>query len=202
MINKFLTLLKKHKKLVHCDMPISYNIPKELIKYIKDNIFFFSICETKNEMKALSGMLLTDKKEIKPFYKFHQEVQNIYPKCEWKKLEQEYNLAVACSLMAVKHNDELDDDRYCLQLREYEGREFTLASTDSFWKKYYPPNDWTDNRFFVSRIRKNKHPESDSVTAQEYMSKRVDVLFQYDFRNRTFPIDWFIDYHAKLKKAP
>lgn len=168
------------------------------IEYIKENVFFFSVCKTKEDMRVLSKKILTETGEIKPFYKFHQEVQLIYPKSDWNTLEPEYNLAVACAQMAVRIEDaDQNEDRYNLQLRELEGKEFTLLPTDLFWNKYFPPNDWTDNKFFVVQVRKNKYPLSNSEEAQEYMSEKVNSLFQYDFRKGKFPIDRFINFCSK-----
>jgi hypothetical protein len=194
MLNKILSIIGK--KNINIEKTIEYNVPKTLVDYIKDNIFFFSVCKSKEEMKILSSSLLTESNEIKPFYKFHHEVQKMYSDCNSANLENEYNLAIACALSVQKWNDnDSKDERYSLQLREFQGKEFTLPSSDSFWGKFYPPNDWTDNNFFVLLVRKSKYPQSNSIKAQEYMSKKVSVLFQYDFRYGKFPIDRFIDFH-------
>lgn len=196
MINKLFSLLRKNEKSDNTELSISHNVPKNQIEYLKENIFFFSTCKTKEEMKVLSNKLLTNNAEIKPFYQFFQEVQLLYPNCMKSKLESEYNLSITSSLIISKWNDyESDGDRYNLQLREYEGKEFTLPLSDPFWNDYFPPNDWIDNKFFIVQVRKNKYPESDSLQARKYMSKIVDPLFKYDFRNGIFPIDRFINHH-------
>lgn len=172
---------------------IQYEVPKSLTEYIKSNIFFFSACKSKEDMQKISILLLTDTNEIKPFYKFYQEVQKLHPNCEHDLLEREYNLAIACALLYPKSKEfKADGDRYHWQIREYEGKEFTLSPNDPFWLKFFPPNDWTDNKFNVVQVLKRNYPLSDSNEAIKYMSKKVDPLFQCDFSTNSFPIDRFI----------
>lgn len=173
---------------------IDFFAPKSVSEYIQTNIFYFTVCKSKDEMKAVSQLILTSSNEIKPFYKFRQDVQKIHTDSNFDLLEREYNLAVACAMMTLKLIDfESDGDRYYWQLRENEGIDITLPSSDPFWEKFFPPNDWTDNRFFVVQVRKGKYKESDSKQAIKYMEKKVDPLFQYDFRKIKFPIDHFIN---------
>lgn len=184
---------KKVESKPSMNTSIQYEVPKSLTEYIKNNIFFFSACNSKEEMQKISILLLSDTNEIKPFYKFNQEVQKLYPDYEYDILEREYNLAVACALMFQKaKNFEEDGDRYYWQIREYEGKEFTLSPNDPFWMKFFPPNDWTDNKFNVVQVLKRNYPLSDSNEAIKYMSKKVDPLFQCDFSTNGFPIDRFI----------
>lgn len=176
---------------------IQYKVPKLLTDYIKTNTFLFSLCISKEDMKRISTLLLSESNEIKPFYQFQQEVEKIHPSYETIILEQEYNLAITCALIYVKAEGFKADykefgDRYCWQIREYEGKEFTLLPNDEFWKFFFPPNDWTDNKFNVVQVRKSKYPLSNSQEAVEYMSKKVQPLFQSDFTTSHFPIDHFI----------
>lgn len=110
------------------------NIEYIVQNHIQTNIFYFTVCKSKDEMKAVSQLILNSSNEIKPFYKFRQDVQKIHTDSNCDLLEREYNLAVACAMMAVKIIDfESDGDRYYWQLRKNEGIDITLPSYDPFW---------------------------------------------------------------------
>lgn len=143
---------------------------------LTESIYMFSGAKTYAELKEISGKLLDDNGNIKPFNKFWQEVQKLYPEYNRSYLESEYIFASQSAQMASKWNDfEADGERYNLQYRtagDERVREShqilngtTLPPTDPFWDMFFPPNGWRC-RCNAVQVRKNKYPESESTKMQ------------------------------------
>jgi SPP1 gp7 family putative phage head morphogenesis protein len=152
-----------------------HRVPYIMKRDLRENIYVFSGAKTYAELKELSGLLLDGDGNIKPFYKFWQEVQSIHADYNKSYLEAEYIFATQSAQMASKWNEfEADGDRYNLQYRTaYDDRvrdshrllhDITLPPSDPFWNDYFPPNGWRC-RCTAVQVRKNKYPESDSQQA-------------------------------------
>lgn len=142
---------------------------------LSENIYVFSGAKMYQELKELSGLLLDTGGNIKPFNKFWQDVQSIYPEYNQSYLEAEYIFATQSAQMASKWNEyETDGDRYNLQYRTANDdrvreshwllHNTTLPPSDPFWNDYFPPNGWRC-RCTTIQVRKSKYPESDSTQA-------------------------------------
>lgn len=57
---------------------IEHRVPYIMKRDLRENIYVFSGAKTYAELKELSGLLLDGDGNIKPFYKFWQEVQGIH----------------------------------------------------------------------------------------------------------------------------
>lgn len=154
---------------------IEHHVPFVMKRNLSENIYIFSGAKTYAELKELSGLLLDTSGNIKPFSKFWQDVQNIYPQYNQSYLEAEYIFATQSAQMASKWNEyETDGDRYNLQYRtagDDRVREShrllhntTLPLSDPFWNDYFPPNGWRC-RCTTMQVRKSKYPESDNTQA-------------------------------------
>lgn len=163
---------------------IEHRVPYIMKRDLRENIYVFSGAKTYAELKELSGMLLDGDGNIKPFYKFWQEVQSINTDYNKNYLEAEYIFATQSAQMASKWNEfEADGDRYNLQYRTaYDDRvrdshrllhDITLPPSDPFWEKYFPPNGWRC-RCTAVQVRKTKYPESESGQALQLGSEATD----------------------------
>lgn len=172
---------------------IEHSVPYAMKRNLSENVFVFSGAKTYAELKELSGLLLDDDGNIKPFSKFWQDVQGIYPKYNQSYLQAEYVFATQSAQMAAKWNEfEADGDRYNLQYRTaYDDRvrashavlhNITLPPSDPFWNDYYPPNGWRC-RCTAVQVRKSKYPEYDSETARTAGAEATtgkDVIFRFN----------------------
>lgn len=151
---------------------IEHRVPYIMKRDLRENIYVFSGAKTYAELKELSGMLLDGDGNIKPFYKFWQEVQSINTDYNKSYLEAEYLFAVQSAQMASKWNEfEADGDRYNLRyitagddkVRDSHRllHNIVLPPTDPFWERYFPPNGWRC-RCDTVQVRKTKYPASDS----------------------------------------
>lgn len=178
------------------DETLEQSAPSELlVSKLKESVKVFSGFKTLHEMNEAAALLLDEKGYIKPFERFSKDVQTINAKYNKSYLRTEYEYAVASSQMAAKW-EELQDDgdgRYLLQYRtmgddkvrdnhvKLEG--VTLASSDPFWDKYYPPNGW-GCRCSVVKVRASKSPATDSDKAieagEEATKGKYSEMFRYN----------------------
>lgn len=156
---------------------ISQHMPDAMRAHFMDNIYVFSGCKTFDELQQVSGLLLDDNGNVKPFYKFFQDTRSIHGKYNKNYLKSEYQFATASARMAGKWADfEKYGDRYYLQYRtgqddrvraEHEKlHNTTLPINDPFWDKYTPPNGWRC-RCGVWQVLKNRYEPSDSEEASK-----------------------------------
>ena len=156
---------------------VSYNMPIVMQKKLLENVYYFSGAKTAAQMKEISGLLLNDKKEMRPFSEFWKDVQSINKEYNQNYLEAEYLFAKQAGQMSSKWSEFNEyGDRYLLQYRtagDSKVRDshallnrITLPMDDEFWKKYFPPNGWRC-RCTTVQVRKGKYEESDSSWAQE-----------------------------------
>jgi SPP1 gp7 family putative phage head morphogenesis protein len=156
---------------------IKHEVPPVMLNALRENVFVFSGMKTYHELKQASGMLVDADGNVKPFYKFKQDVESINATYNEQYLEAEYSFAVHSSQMAAKWNDfEQEGDEYYIQYRtagddkvrpEHAAlNNTTLPIDDPFWDSYTPPLDW-GCRCDIVQVIKNKYPESDSQNARQ-----------------------------------
>lgn len=189
---------------------IEQSVPYSMKRNLKENVFVFSGGKTYAELKELSNLLLDNKGNIKPFSKFWQEVQAIYPQYNQSYLQAEYIFATQSAQMASKWVEyEKDGERYNLQYRTAMDdrvrpthqvlHNTTLPPSDPFWDKYYPPNGWRC-RCTVVQVRKSKYPESNSDEARLMAAEATsgqDVIFRFNPGKQKVI---FPEHHPYLKK--
>lgn len=189
---------------------IEHSVPFVMKRNLSENIYIFSGAKTYAELKELSGLLLDTGGNIKPFSKFWQDVQSIYPEYNQSYLDAEYIFATQSAQMASKWNEyETDGDRYNLQYRTANDdrvreshwllHNTTLPPSDPFWNDYFPPNGWRC-RCTTIQVRKSKYPESNSDAMQKIGAMATEG------RNNIFRFNpgkqqvIFPEHHPYLKK--
>ncbi|MCX8018923.1 MAG: phage head morphogenesis protein [Chitinophagaceae bacterium] len=168
---------------------IKITMPEAAVKSIENDIFIFSGFKTYAQLKEAALLLLDENKNIKPFYRFLNDVQNIIKTYNEHYLEAEYIFATQ-SAMAVNEwlqfeEDDPEGKRYNLQYRTanddkvrdthraMEG--ITLPANSPFWDKYYPPNGWRC-RCRVVQVLKKDYPETDLKEAEKIADKATTQL--------------------------
>jgi SPP1 gp7 family putative phage head morphogenesis protein len=189
---------------------IEHSVPSVIKRNLSENIYIFSGAKTYAELKELSGLLLDTGGNIKPFSKFWQDTQSIYPEYNQSYLDAEYIFATQSAQMASKWNEyETDGDRYNLQYRTANDdrvreshwllHNTTLPPSDPFWNDYFPPNGWRC-RCTTIQVRKSKYPESDGTQAVRLganATKDKNNIFRFNPGKQQVI---FPEHHPYLKK--
>lgn len=178
---------------------------KPNVEYISNNIFYFSSCQSKEEMSLLSKQILSPEGDIKPFYLFSRDVHNLMSDYNVETLEKEYNFIIALMQMHNKWKTIIGDEdkeRYYLQYRfaldGYTPKEImplkdvTLPVDDPYWTYFFPPNGY-NFRDLALLVRKDKYPLSNSEEVFHIASKTIKPPFRFNCGNDNFPIDDFIN---------
>lgn len=142
---------------------------------LQEDVWIFSGAKTFHQLHNLSTLLNDSEGNLKPFYKFRDDVQKLHPKYNEQYLHSEYKHAVSSSQMAGKWKEyEAQSDRYNLQYRTAGDERVrqshsdlnlvTLPMSDAFWNEFYPPNGW-GCRCSAIEVKKGKYAESDSAKA-------------------------------------
>lgn len=148
------------------------DIPEEMLKSLKTDIFIFSGLKTHSELLEASRLLLTEDEKLKSFSQFSKDTEKLKSDYNDNYLEAEYQFAVTSSQMAGKWANISSD--YDLQYRTAGDdrvrvshkalHDITLPADDAFWISYYPPNGWRC-RCTALEVRKGKYAKSDTKKA-------------------------------------
>jgi SPP1 gp7 family putative phage head morphogenesis protein len=136
-------------------MTVDYDTPDfEMLRQLQANVWSFSCASDYQMCKDLTAALVDANGKQRTFAEFKAEADKIGKVYNSQRLQVEYNHAVASSQMAARWVDyELNediapnlkyvtagDDRVRQAHKALEG--IIKPIKDSFWDKYYPPNDW------------------------------------------------------------
>jgi SPP1 gp7 family putative phage head morphogenesis protein len=148
------------------------DIPGEMAKSLKEDVFIFSGLKTNAQLAEASRLLLTEDGKVKSFSAFSKDVESIKENYNQKYLDAEYQFAVSSAQSAGNWGNISND--YDLQYRTAGDdrvrdshdklRDTTLPADDAFWISYYPPNGWRC-RCTAVQVRKGKFDLNDSKKA-------------------------------------
>lgn len=183
---------------------IEFKVPNKEIEYVNNNTFYFSCCQSKEEMLLLSKLIISPEGDIKPFYIFSRDAQNIVSDYDLNTLQKEYCFVRALMQMHDKWHDYIKDEdnkRYYLQYRfNLDGytpkeiiplKDVTLPIDDPFWTYFFPPNGY-NFRDTAILVGKQKYPLSNSEEVFHIASRAIKDPFRFNCGNDIFPIDDFI----------
>lgn len=153
---------------------VEKKVTPSLIEKLRKDVWTFSGWKTYHEAREVATMLTTDNGELKTFSEFKNAVMSVDDAYNVNYLRAEYNFATNAALSAEKWESYSDD--YYIQYRtardervrkEHKALDgITLPKSDSFWRQYFPPNDW-GCRCTTVQVRKNKYEESNHDKAME-----------------------------------
>ncbi|AHJ98946.1 phage head morphogenesis protein [Hymenobacter swuensis] len=124
---------------------------EKLLRYMRENISFFSAAKTQHQAVELSGLLLDEQGQRKPWRAFRNDALQVHELYNVRWLKTEYEHAVASAQMAAKW-EEFEESPFLLQYetvgdsrvrpehRAWDG--ITLPADHPWWQTHYPPNDW------------------------------------------------------------
>lgn len=147
---------------------------KEMLKALKNDIFYFSQLKTNAQLTDASRLLRDADKKMRSFESFSNEVTKIKTDYNENYLEAEYDFAKGSVLMAERWDNFEGGDAYLLQYRtagDDKVREshqkldgVALPKEHEFWDKYFPPNGWRCRCTTVEMLARN-NPQTDGATA-------------------------------------
>jgi SPP1 gp7 family putative phage head morphogenesis protein len=161
------------------------DLSDDMLKSLKEDIFYFSGYKTHAQLLEASRELLTEDNKLKSFTAFNNDVSKIKTGYNENYLEAEYDFAVGSVQMAERYNNFKDSDRYLLQYRtanDERVREshqalhnISLPKTDAFWDKYFPPNGWRC-RCTTVQVLASSNEKSDSKAAAKKADKATTKI--------------------------
>ena len=174
------------------DSHLPVDVPPTLRYALENNAFIFSGLKTFHALREVGLSMVKDDGSIKSFEEFKDDVKQINSKYNTNYLYAEYKHAVGTSQMAAKWVDiEADGDRYDLQYRTAGDDKvrpdhaalngITLAPSDPFWSKYYPPNGW-GCRCTAVQVRVGKYQRSNPADAMQAGDTATEEAKQKMFR--------------------
>lgn len=134
---------------------IDYDTPDfEMLRQLQANIWSFSAAADYQQLKDLNAALVDKEGKQREFKDFKAEAEKIGKTYNNKRLQVEYNHAVATSQMAsnwvgYQLNEDIAPNLKYVTVGDSLVRQAHKALDgiirplkDAFWDTYYPPNDW------------------------------------------------------------
>ncbi|NRR90646.1 hypothetical protein HSX10_03610 [Winogradskyella undariae] len=163
------------------------DLSDDMLKSLKEDIFYFSGYKTHAQLLEASRELLTEDNKLKSFTAFNNDVSKIKKSYNENYLKAEYNFAVGSSLMAEKWEGYSDDEEtYLLQYRTDGGPNvrdthnamhgITLPKSDPFWDAYTPKNGWNCHCIHIEVLafRYSKTNSADALKKGEIATTHIN----------------------------
>lgn len=130
---------------------VGYGVADEkALAFLKQNVQFFSAAKTMHQARELSGLLLDEAGQRKPWREFRKEALQLHDQYNVRWLSAEYEHAVASSQMASRWQD-YDPDTVLQYETVGDSRvrpehlawdNIKLPASHPWWQTHYPPNGW------------------------------------------------------------
>lgn len=168
---------------------VDYDTPDyKMLADLRENVYIFSGAKQYQQVRQMSD-LLTDANGVKPFNVFKKEALAIHNNYNVNYLSAEYNSAIAQSRSASMwmeieslkkefpqlQYDTAGDGRVRPQHAALDG--IIRPVGDSFWNKYFPPNDWNCRCSVIQTVGGVDTPKEN---IPKFSAKEVPEIFRFN----------------------
>lgn len=168
---------------------VDYDTPDyKMLFDLRENVYIFSGAKQYQQVRELSS-ILTDNKGIREFSEFKKLAVGTYNDYNVNYLSAEYNSAIAQSRSASAWTeiesmkaefpqltyDTVGDGRVRPVHASLDG--ITRPVGDSFWSKYFPPNDWNCR---CMAIQVNEVVNTPKESIPKFSTKEVPEIFRFN----------------------
>lgn len=170
-------------------MEVDYKTPDyKMLFDLRENVYIFSGAKEYQQVRHLSS-LLTNEKGIKTFNEFKKEALSVHNEYNVNYLRAEYNSAIAQSRSASMWMDiekdkglypqlqysTVGDGRVRIEHARLDG--IIRPVGDSFWSKYFPPNDWNCRCTVIQTVGGFDTPKEN---IPKFNKKEVPEIFRFN----------------------
>ena len=168
---------------------VDYNTPDyKMLFELRENVYIFSAAKQYQQVRQMTD-LLTNEKGVKPFNVFKKEALDIHKDYNVNYLSAEYNSAIAQSRSASMwmeieslkkefpqlQYDTVGDGRVRAEHARLDG--IIRPVGDSFWNKYFPPNDWNCRCTVIQTVGGIDTPKENIA---KFTAKEVPEIFRFN----------------------
>jgi SPP1 gp7 family putative phage head morphogenesis protein len=168
---------------------VDYTTPDyKMLASLRENVYIFSAAKEYQQVRQMTS-LLTNEKGIKPYNEFKKDALAVHKDYNVNYLSAEYNSAIAQSRSASMWMDiekdkglypqlqysTVGDGRVRIEHARLDG--IIRPVGDSFWSKYFPPNDWNCRCTVIQTVGGFDTPKEN---IPKFNKKEVPEIFRFN----------------------